>query len=229
MKEIFHICKNRIGSKETAVGAPESGCRRIGKGRNMEGTRFEQKILEIEDTLREMWNHTDDDWFQSRISDVSIAMDTLRELYDDAFKVKAGEEDEEEEEEEGEDADEAEEEARKEAAAAALREKEEFTLHYTLLVGLADQFTALGRKRPESACNAFKAQQVNRVLLPLKALTEEDVDLVSEEGEQSYSDVSLLLRGYMDLCSHYARRRYGLMFDLRGHEIPSGGYGYGHR
>ena len=43
----------------------------------------------------------------------------------------------------------------------AMSEKEEFTLCYARLDGLAEQFTALGRKRPESACGTFKAQQVN--------------------------------------------------------------------
>ena len=101
------------------------------------------------------------------------------------------------------------------------------TIKYNELT--AEQFTALGHKRPESACNAFKAQQVNRVLLPLKELTEEDMGLVSEEGEQSYSDVSLLLRAYMDLCSHFALRRYDLKYDIRGREIPSERLGYGRR
>ena len=63
----------------------------------------------------------------------------------------------------------------------------------------------------------------------LKELTEEDMGLVSEEGEQSYSDVSLLLRAYMDLCSHFALRRYDLKYDIRGREIPSERLGYGRR
>ena len=180
----------------------------------MEETRFEKEILEIEDTLREMWNHTDDEWFQSRIGSVSNSMDILRGLYDDALEKIEKEK----------------EKAKKvEAARAAQEEKEEFMLHYTRLVGLAEQFTALGHKRPESTCNAFKAQQVNRVLLPLRELTEEDMGLVSEEGEQSYSDVSLLLRAYMDLCSHFALRRYDLKYDIRGREIPSERLSYGRR
>ena len=187
----------------------------------MEATRFEQEVQAIEDILREMYNHTDDDWFQSQISTVSIAMDTLRELYDEAFIVDDEEEYEEEVEEE--------EECEEEAADEGLSEKEEFMLQYNRLVGLAEQFTALGRKRPESACGSFKAQQVNRVLLALRELTGEDMGLVSEEGEQTYSDVSLLIRCYMDLCTHFALREYGLKYDIRGQEIPSGRIGYGHR
>ena len=80
----------------------------------MEETRFEKEILEIEDTLREMWNHTDDEWFQSRIGSVSNSMDILRGLYDDAL---------EEIEKEKEKA------KKVEAARAAQREKEEFMLH----------------------------------------------------------------------------------------------------
>lgn len=166
----------------------------------MEATRFEQEVQAIEDILREMYNHTDDDWFQSQISTVSIAMDTLRELYDEAFIVEDEEEYEEEVEEE--------EECEEEAADEGLSEKEEFMLQYNRLVGLAEQFTALGRKRPESACGSFKAQQVNRILFSLKELTGIDMGFVSEEGEQSYGDVSLLLRGWLDQCADYAWRHF---------------------
>ena len=106
---------------------------------------------------------------------------------------------------------------------------EEFELRYGQLAGLAEQFSALGRKRPESCCNAFKAQQVNLVLRSLRELMEEDIGLVSEEGDQSYSDVSLLIRGYMDLCAFFASRQYGRRYDFRGREISSGTFGYGHR
>ena len=205
----------------------------------MEETKFEQTVQEVEATLREMWYHTDEEWFQDRIGSVSNAMDTLRGLYDDALEALAQfiETDEEkdmgEEEKECETADDVEAVEEAEGAPAEPSEKEEFELRLAQLAGLSEQFTALGRKRPESICGTFKAQQVNRVLLPLKERMEKDtgltLSLVSEEGEQSYSDVSLLIQGFLDLCSHYAIRHYGQRCDMQGHALSSRGYGYGHR
>ena len=85
---------------------------------------------------------------------------------------------------------------------------EHFRLLHRQLAGAASEFSALASRRPEQTCNAFKAQQVNRILLQLKELMREDIGLVSEEGGQSYSDVCLLLRGWLDLCADYAWRHY---------------------
>ena len=113
------------------------------------------------------------------------------------------------------------------------REWDRFRLLHRQLAGAASEFCALAAGRPEAICNAFKAQQVNRVLLPLKEMLEKDMELelslISEEGEQSYSDVSLLIQCYMDLCSAFASRKYRLKYDIRGREVSSSGYGYGHR
>lgn len=49
---------------------------------------------------------------------------------------------------------------------------------------------------------------MNRILVPLKELIGEELETVSEEGEQSYGDVSLLLRGWLDLSADYAWRHY---------------------
>ncbi|MBR4474953.1 MAG: hypothetical protein IKS55_15130 [Oscillospiraceae bacterium] len=195
----------------------------------MEETKFELEIQGIEDVLREMWNHTDDEWFLSRLGDVANALDHLRGLYDEAVGDEGEEEDKGADEDADEVGNEEKDEYERKDAGAALIGKEEFMLRYAQLAGLSEQFTALGRKRPESACGTFKAQQVNRVLLPLKEQIKENLDLVSEEGEQSYSDVSLLIRGYMDLCSGFALRHYRLKYDIRGREIPSSEYGYGRR
>ena len=115
---------------------------------------------------------------------------------------------------------------------AALKDRDRFELCYSQLAGLNEQFTAFGRKRPESACGSFKAQQVNRVLEPLKTLMEQDMgielSLISEENEQTYSDVSLLIRMYLDLGASFAWRHYNKKYDIRGREVPSLEYGYGH-
>ena len=94
-------------------------------------------------------------------------------------------------------------------------DRELFDLRYRRLTGLAEEMTAFARKKPEAVCNAFKLAQVNQALLPLKEEMEPylDISLALCDGEGfSYSDVSLLLRSYLDTGAVYARRRYGLNY-----------------
>ena len=199
----------------------------------MEERDFDEEMRGIVLTLKEILNHTEDEKIISRLESVLASLKNLQALYNEvsenwaavAEPDTAAEPNAEEETEAGAEPDD-----RAETdAEAQLDEWEEFELCYSQLAGLAEQFSALGRKRPESACGTFKAQQVNRVLRSLRELMEEDMGLVSEEGEQSYSDVSLLIRGYMDLCAFFASREYGRRYDFRGREISSGTFGYGHR
>ena len=194
---------------------------------------FDEEMHGIAVALEEILNHTEDEKIIFRLESVKASLKNLQALYDEASENWAAEAEpdtaaepaaEEETEAGAEPDDRAETDAE-----AQMDEMEEFELRYGQLAGLSEQFSALGRKRPESCCNAFKAQQVNRVLRSLRDLMEEDMGLVSEEGEQSYSDVSLLIRGYMDLCAFFASRQYGRRYDFRGRELPSGSYGYGHR
>ena len=90
----------------------------------------------------------------------------------------------------------------------------EFRLLHRQLAGMAVEMAALAGRRPESPCGAFKARQLNQVLTRLKALMAEEeelgvpLSLVSETGEHSYSDVSFILRGYLDLGASYAHRHF---------------------
>ena len=87
-------------------------------------------------------------------------------------------------------------------------EAELFDLRHRQLVGLAEEIAVLARKRPE--------EQVNLVLRPLKDEMEEALGmtlrLVDGDGSLSYSDVSLLLRTYLDLSAVYALRHYQLEY-----------------
>ena len=91
-------------------------------------------------------------------------------------------------------------------------EWDSFRLLHRQLAGLALEFGALTARWPEQACNRFKASRVNGVLHPLKAQMEEDMGvtlpLADEEGGQSYSDISLILRTYLDVSAAYVRRYY---------------------
>ena len=210
----------------------------LGRERKMEENSFEQVRQAADAALIEIRDHIEDEGLLLRLRFVHDAMIKLQTLHEEALETLAQYEEayddrdtHEEEEEDKTAAVEAVKEPK--GAPAEQNEKEAFELRLTQLAGLSEQFTALGRKRPESICGTFKAQQVNRVLLPLKERMEEDtglmLSLVSEEGEQSYSDVSLLIQGFLDLCSHYALRHYGRQADLRGREASARGYGYGHR
>ena len=87
-----------------------------------------------------------------------------------------------------------------------------FRLRHRMLAGQALELSHLAERQPEHACDAFKARQLNLVLRPLKEEMEEDMGvplgLVSEDGENTYSDVSLMLRIYQDVGAAYVRRHY---------------------
>ena len=93
-----------------------------------------------------------------------------------------------------------------------LSEKATFEFLHRQLVGFSEEVTALVRKKPEGRCNLFKARQMNKVLSRLKAMMEAEMgvplSLVSEAGEHSYSDVSLLLHGCLDVCMDYSHRHF---------------------
>ena len=95
-----------------------------------------------------------------------------------------------------------------------------YDLHHRRLIGLAEEIRPLARKRPDSPCNAYKLQQVNEVLFALKeeldACFNADLALADEDASLSYSDVSFLVRNYLDLSAAYARRHYGLFYDETG-------------
>ena len=95
-----------------------------------------------------------------------------------------------------------------------------YDLAHRRLIGLVDEIRPLARKQPDARCNEYKLRRVNQVLLALKeeldVCFDADLDLADEDASLSYSDLSFLLRGYLDLSSAYARRRYGLSYEENG-------------
>ena len=95
-----------------------------------------------------------------------------------------------------------------------------YDLYYRRLLGLIDEIRPLARKRPESKCNAYKLGQVNQVLRvlkdELKAFYGAGLDLADKDASLSYSDLSFLLRTYLDLSAAYSRVRYGLRYEENG-------------
>ena len=89
---------------------------------------------------------------------------------------------------------------------------DKFRLRHRMLAGQALELSHLAERQPEQPCDAFKARQLNLVLRPLKEEMEENMGvplgLVSEDGENTYSDVSLMLRIYQDVGAAYVRRHY---------------------
>ena len=147
--------------------------------------RVKDAIAVLETDLEEMNDLSSDPEMDRAISDLKVHLD---DFLDACVESPV----EQEEEEEG--------------------EAELFDLRHRQLVGLAEEIAVLARKRPEQACSAFKAEQLNRVLEPLKEEMEADMGtslpLVPEDGSLSYSDVAVLLRSYQDVCASYVRRHY---------------------
>lgn len=155
--------------------------------------RVKDAIAVLKTDLEEMNDLSSDPEMDRAISDLKVHLDDFL----DACTESLEEQEEEEEEEEPDEA-------------------ELFDLRHRQLVGLAEEIAVLARKRPEQPCRAFKAEQVNLVLRPLKDEMEEALGmtlrLVDGDGSLSYSDVSLLLRTYLDLSAVYALRHYQLEY-----------------
>lgn len=153
--------------------------------------RVKDAIAVLKTDLEEMNNLSSDPEMDRAISDLKVHLDDFL----DACVESLVEQEEEE---------------------AEADEAELFDLRHRQLVGLAEEIAVLARKRPEQPCRAFKAEQVNLVLRPLKDEMEEALGmtlrLVDGDGSLSYSDVSLLLRTYLDLSAVYALRHYQLEY-----------------
>ena len=153
--------------------------------------RVKDAIAVLKTDLEEMNDLSSDPEMDRAISDLKVHLDDFLDACTESL---------EEQEEEEEEPDEA----------------ELFDLRHRQLVGLAEEIAVLARKRPEQPCRAFKAEQVNLVLRPLKDEMEEALGmtlrLVDGDGSLSYSDVSLLLRTYLDLSAVYALRHYQLEY-----------------
>ena len=95
-----------------------------------------------------------------------------------------------------------------------------YDLRLRRLMGLAEEIRPLARKRPDSRCNVYKLRKVNDVLREMKEELEicfgGPLDLAEEEAALTYSDLSFLLRNYLDLGVAYGRWRYGLRYDENG-------------
>ena len=112
-------------------------------------------------------------------------------------------------------------------------DQEVFEALHARLVSLADGFTDFARRHAERPCGAFKARQFNAALRPLRDLLEADagvsLPLVSEEEQNTYSDVSLLLCAYLGFSAFYAKKHFDLEYDARGREANVRSFGYGRR
>ena len=98
--------------------------------------------------------------------------------------------------------------------------EEQFDLLAKLLGGLYVEFSALSKKQPDALTNAFKTNQVNRVLSPLKKIMDSEdstkyLDLLVEaedgqtngKGRSSYSDAVVIMSQYKAACNAF-RKKY---------------------
>ena len=68
----------------------------------------------------------------------------------------------------------------------------------------------------EHYVRAARERQALALKEELDVCFDADLDLADEDASLSYSDLSFLLRSYLDLSSAYARRRYGLSYEENG-------------
>ena len=112
-------------------------------------------------------------------------------------------------------------------------DREVFESLHGRLVALADGFSDFARRHAERPCGAFKARQFNAALRPLRDLLAADtgalLPLVSEEEQNTYSDVALLLCAYLGVSASYAKKHFDLEYDARGREVTARSFGYGRR
>ena len=112
-------------------------------------------------------------------------------------------------------------------------DQEIFEALHGRLVALADGFSDFARRHAERPCGAFKARQFNAALRPLRDLLAADTGAllprVSEEEQNTSSDVSLLLCAYLGFSASYAKKHFDLEYDARGHEVTGRSFGYGRR
>lgn len=101
-------------------------------------------------------------------------------------------------------------------------DQEQFDLHAGLLSKLAEEISSLAKKQPDSKINSFKADSINRVLIPLKEIMKDEpstkfLDLISVRDSNSkddnqvwstYSDVAIILSQYREACGEYRSKYY---------------------
>lgn len=106
-------------------------------------------------------------------------------------------------------------------------DEEQFNLLAKLLGGLYVEFSSLAKKQPDALTNAFKTNQVNRVLSPLKQImASEDstqyLDLIqvaddgqaNGKGRSSYSDAVIIMSQYKTACDEFRKKYFNKGWDM---------------
>lgn len=106
-------------------------------------------------------------------------------------------------------------------------DEEQFNLLAKLLGGLYAEFSSLAKKQPDALTNAFKTNQVNRVLSPLKQimasedstqyldlLQEADDGLANGKGRSSYSDAVIIMSQYKTACDEFRLKYFNKGWDM---------------
>lgn len=104
---------------------------------------------------------------------------------------------------------------------AGVTDEKQFALLAKLLKALYTEFSSLSRKQPDALVNAFKTNQVNRILMPLKQIMASEtfaqyLDLLQEsedgqsngKGRSSYSDAVIIMSQYETACDEFSRKYF---------------------
>lgn len=106
-------------------------------------------------------------------------------------------------------------------------DREQFDLLSGLLVALAREIADLSKKQPDGLVNSFKVGQINRVLVPLKAIMESEpssqfLDIVAASAPDSktdisrntYSDTAVILSQFREACGEYPSKHYSSRWSI---------------
>lgn len=106
-------------------------------------------------------------------------------------------------------------------------DEEQFNLLAKLLGGLYAEFSSLAKKQPDALTNAFKTNQVNRVLSPLKQimasedstqyldfLQEADDGQANAKGRSTYSDAVIIMSQYKTACDEFRLKYFNKGWDI---------------
>lgn len=106
-------------------------------------------------------------------------------------------------------------------------DREQFNLLSGLLTRFASEIADLSKKQPDGLVNAFKVEQINRVLRPLKEIMKDEPStefliLVAEPNSEAkmdksrntYSDTALILSQFREACGEYRSKHYNTAWNI---------------
>lgn len=98
-------------------------------------------------------------------------------------------------------------------------DREQFDLLSGMLTRLASEIADLSKKQPDGLVNAFKVEQINKILQPLKEIMKDEPsaqflhlvivpEVETEKSRNTYSDAAFILSQFREACGEYRSKHY---------------------